>query len=138
MLYWLLRPWRSAFTFRGRSPRREYWLFLVQLALAFFVAAMTVTGIADSWAEPMSDFNLGLIIIGLFLVAVGLFAAASVRRLHDHDKTGWLYLLVLVPLVGWIFYLIMMLTPGTPGENSHGPDPRQRGRIGAEAAAIFR
>ena len=46
------------------------------------------------------------------------------RALHD-------------PLIGWIFWLIMMLTPGTPGDNSYGPDPRERGQLGAGAASIF-
>ena len=64
--------------------------------------------------------------------------SAGVRRIHDHDKTGWLLLLSFVPLFGWIFLLIMTLTPGTRGENSYGYDPREGDAPSAdEMAAIF-
>ncbi|HEX5183359.1 MAG TPA: type II toxin-antitoxin system prevent-host-death family antitoxin [Allosphingosinicella sp.] len=59
--------------------------------------------------------------VGGVLVVAHL--AVAVRRLHDHDKTGRFYLLAFVPLIGWLFALFMMLTPGTEGENSYGCDP---------------
>lgn len=77
-----------------------------------------------------------VLLVMLFLVIASL--AAGVRRLHDHDKTGWLFLLSLVPLIGWIFFLIMTLTPGTKGENSYGYDPREGDFLSAEeVASVF-
>jgi uncharacterized membrane protein YhaH (DUF805 family) len=137
MLYWIVNPWRCALDFRGRTTRREYWLFMVQLWLAFAIAAIGSAGFVDTWRPDVSDLELGWVIIGFFVAALIPYASSSVRRIHDHGKSGWLFLLTLVPVVGWILWLIMMLTPGTPGENGYGPDPRERGRLGARVASIF-
>ena len=122
---WVLRPWREAFKFSGRATRREYWLFSLQVALLFGLMLL----IAAAWGGTDPTGATAVILAGAFLLFY-LFTfvatlSASVRRLHDHDKSGWFYLLSLVPLIGWIFFLIMMLTPGTRGTNSYGRDPRE-------------
>lgn len=142
MLYWVVRPWRQAFDFRGRAARREYWLFLVQLYLAF-VLMMVAAGFLLGLAAPElldDDENplIPLLVGGAMLLMLVPYLAASVRRLHDHDKSGWLFLLSFIPLVGWIFFLIMMLTPGTQGENGYGPDPRDRGESPETMYEVFR
>lgn len=50
--------------------------------------------------------------------------AVAIRRLHDTDKSGWMYLLVLIPLVGGIILLVFYCTEGTRGPNRFGPDPK--------------
>ena len=51
--------------------------------------------------------------------------AVIVRRLHDIDRTGWWIFINLIPLIGTIVLLVFALTPGTPGSNRYGPDPKQ-------------
>lgn len=121
----LLRPWRRAFVFSGRATRTEYWLFYVQLFAVAFLMIMAGDALVPA-GDP--DTVAGLLVIPLVLFYIFAWIAtlsASIRRLHDHDKSGWFYLLTFIPLVGWIFFLIMMLTPGTEGENDYGHDPRQ-------------
>jgi uncharacterized membrane protein YhaH (DUF805 family) len=50
--------------------------------------------------------------------------ALSVRRLHDVDRTGWWYLLGLVPFLGGIVLLVWFCTDGTRGSNRFGADPK--------------
>lgn len=38
--------------------------------------------------------------------------AVGARRLHDTDRSGWLQLLYLVPLIGWIFLLVWFVQDG--------------------------
>jgi uncharacterized membrane protein YhaH (DUF805 family) len=65
------------------------------------------------------------------MAVVTLFGLASfipslsvtVRRLHDTDKSGWLILLGLIPLIGVIILLVFYILPGTKGPNKFGPDP---------------
>lgn len=142
---WVMRPWRQMFNFRGRAMRREYWLFLVQLVIAYFLAMIVlgmILGAASGLYPGTVDVESGLavvfIVYGVLLLGLIPYLSASVRRLHDHDKTGWLFLLSFIPLVGWIFFLIMMLTPGTQGANSYGPDPRDGDQPAAEEmASVF-
>jgi uncharacterized membrane protein YhaH (DUF805 family) len=140
MLYWLARPWRQTFDFSGRATRREYWMFLVQLYAVLVIAMIGFGALMAAVAPDLAErgaAGVGLGVIILFLLALIPYLSASIRRLHDHDKSGWLFLLSMVPLVGWIFYLIMMLTPGTPGENGYGPDPRERLASAEDMAGVF-
>jgi hypothetical protein len=62
---------------------------------------------------------------GLYALAVlipGL--AVSVRRLHDVGKSGWMILIILIPIVGAIWFLVLMFTDSNPGENEYGANPK--------------
>jgi uncharacterized membrane protein YhaH (DUF805 family) len=128
---WIFRPWWQAFKVDGRATRREYWLFYVQLAIVFTGLIVAASALTDLGRGPMSGAAMA-VLIGFYFYTFVATVTASVRRLHDHDKSGWFYLLAMIPLIGWIFFLIMMLTPGTPGENNYGPDPREGDGLAAE------
>jgi uncharacterized membrane protein YhaH (DUF805 family) len=135
---WVTRPWRQAFNFTGRATRREYWLFQVQI-LVLYVGLVVAMGVAaEGSGSDAADAAMAaatLLLICLFTIVA---LAAGVRRVHDHDKTGWLFLLSFIPLIGWVFFLIMMLTPGTKGENSYGYDPREGDHLSPEeVASVF-
>jgi uncharacterized membrane protein YhaH (DUF805 family) len=138
----MLRPWRQTLDFRGRATRREYWFFIVQLYTVFFLTAF-VTGLLvamlfpDQVESKTVDVSAGIVILLLVVLLLIPYLSASVRRIHDHDKSGWMFMLILVPLVGWIFYLIMMLTPGTDGTNGYGANPRDRLDTAEDVSKIF-
>ena len=101
--------------FQGRANRKEFWTFTLANALTMWVLQLlTVT--------PMS----GLFFLLFVIFALGTFLpslAVSVRRLHDLDKTGWWFLIALVPLVGSLVLLVFYCMEGTKGPNRFGADP---------------
>jgi uncharacterized membrane protein YhaH (DUF805 family) len=66
-------------------------------------------------------------IIYLFYVLATLIPnlSVSVRRLHDVGKSGWMYLVALIPLVGFIWLLVLFTTDSQPGDNEYGPNPKE-------------
>jgi len=58
--------------------------------------------------------NAGMVIAWIAIMVVGFMI--TIQRCHDFNTTGWLSLLVLVPLVNLIFWFI----PGTDGPNDYG------------------
>ena len=56
----------------------------------------------------------GLWISSIATLVVGFML--TIQRSHDFNTTGWLSILVLIPLVNFIFWFI----PGTDGENRFG------------------
>ena len=106
--------------FNGRSRRQEYWMFLL-FNMVFAIVAATldnVLGIA------MGNIGYGPL-YGLYSLAVlipGL--AVGVRRLHDIGKSGWMMLIVLIPLIGAIWLIVLFATNGTVGSNQYGEDPK--------------
>lgn len=107
--------------FQGRARRAEYWWWVL-----FVILASLAAGIVDSLiGAALTGGGAGLPVFGA-AVTLGLFLpsiAVAVRRLHDADRSGWWYLLVFLPIVGFIILIIFFVQRGTAGPNRFGPDP---------------
>ncbi|MDT3499434.1 DUF805 domain-containing protein [Stenotrophomonas maltophilia] len=113
--------------FEGRANRREYWmfqLFLFLVATAVSLLAGVLAIILRSSPDALSAILIGMMaLLGLmWLATIVPLIAVTVRRLHDCNQSGWLYLLALVPMGGLVI-LVFALLPGTPQENPYGPVP---------------
>ena len=156
---WATRPLKKYADFTGRAPRAEYWWFYLGMIVAYFVAMIIDSLVGVSLFGP---YGVVTTLLGLALLVPGL--AATVRRLHDTNRSGWWVLIVAVPylimgimmgmsaasgdmtglasagivglvaLVGAIAMLVFMILPGTKGDNRFGPDP-YAGDAGAAVAA---
>lgn len=97
-------------TFGGRASRAEYWWFYL-----FYTVAYVVAIVVDSIAGTPFIFTI-ITIAALIVPAI----AAGVRRLHDSDRSGWWYLVALIPLIGGIWLLVLLVQVGTLGPNRYG------------------
>lgn len=129
-MHWMILPYRRYFEFSGRSRRMEYWMFVLfqmlvgaVIGAVFGVNTYERAGLFVGFSSALSGFG-GLLqnLFGLASFIPGL--AVAVRRLHDQDRSGWLMLLVFLPVLGWFALFVLMLLSGTPGPNKYGPDPR--------------
>lgn len=50
--------------------------------------------------------------------------AVTIRRLHDINKNARSFLLLLIPLIGPIWFLVMMAKDGDRGNNQYGVNPK--------------
>jgi uncharacterized membrane protein YhaH (DUF805 family) len=74
--------------------------------------------------------NAGMVIAWIAIVVVGFML--TIQRCHDFNTTGWLSILVLIPLVNLIFWFI----PGTDGQNDYGAKTPPNG-VGVIVAALI-
>ena len=111
---WYLKCLNQYADFKGRARRKEYWMFVLFNALVSIV----VEGIG---------YVIGLdFLVSLYALAVFIpMLAVSVRRLHDIGKSGWWYLIGLIPLIGWIILIVNFCTDGEPYDNEWGANPKQ-------------
>ena len=110
---WFKKGLRNYVNFSGRARRKEYWyFFLVQMGS--IIAAMVLDAVIFS-----SETGLFYIIavLGLFLPGI----AVSIRRLHDTSRSGWWFLISIVPLIGSIILLVFMASDTKPETNQWGP-----------------
>ena len=110
--------------FSGRALRSEYWWWVVFVWIAGIIASIidralgwsiyetTMYGVQQSSGPVAAIVSLAVLIPGL---------AVLVRRLHDTDRSGWWFWLVLIPIIGWIVLIIFLASSGTPGPNRFGP-----------------
>lgn len=118
---WYLEALKKYAVFSGRARRMEYWYFVL-----FNIIVATVLALIDTLLGTTTGVSSFGILSGIYSLAVLIpTLAVTVRRLHDIDRTGWWILINLIPLIGTIVLLVFALTPGTPGSNRYGPDPKQ-------------
>jgi len=57
-------------------------------------------------------------------VTLWISIAVQVKRWHDQDKSGAMAFIGCIPVIGTIWVIVECgFLPGTPGENSYGPEP---------------
>lgn len=98
--------------FKGRSSRKEYWMFvliniLIYIGIAFIEGLLGIN----------SDGERGVlsVIYQIFIFIPSL--AVTVRRMHDVDKSDWY---IIIP----IYNLILLASEGTNGDNKYGTNPK--------------
>lgn len=112
-------------TFKGRARRSEYWWFGLFRFIIFVVVGSPCLLAAqhDGVVGGFCGFLLILIILALLVPAISV----SVRRLHDTGRSGWCFLIGLIPYVGIITGIILLVwycLDSERGENEYGPSPK--------------
>lgn len=98
--------------FKGRARRSEFWYSYLFIALTYFVTIIL---------DRIVFGQEGVLFYSLAVLATFIpFIAVCIRRLHDINKTGWWYLLYLIPLVGFILLIVWGVQETEPAANQWG------------------
>jgi uncharacterized membrane protein YhaH (DUF805 family) len=117
---WYLTAMRNYANFDGRARRKEYWYFILFNALFAILAlildnVLGLPNVAEGFSPLYSIYWLATLVPGL---------AVTVRRLHDTGRSGWYFLVALIPLIGGIWLLVMTVMDGDRYINRYGTDPK--------------
>ena len=107
---------KKFFKFSGRASKQEYWMYFLFMMICYAIAiALDMNlGLWDD-GEDIGVFSSILVIV--FLIP---HIALTCRRFHDINKTGWLQLIFIIPLIGLIFWLIWMCSEAVNVKNRFG------------------
>lgn len=124
----------------GRIGRLQWWLGgLVQLMMLFAAGGCVV--LARSGKDAGAGVkSVALMAIGILLLLLTLWfgIGLSVKRLHDHNKSGWWFFAYFIPIIGFIWQVIECgLLRGSDGDNDYGPDPRFRFSVSEDIEALI-
>lgn len=108
----LIDFWTNIVNFEGKMNRHNFWVAVFTMALINIVIVAISYGTEAMILWYLYDL--------FFLIAT---LSASVRRLHDINKSGAYVLLNLVPLVGQVALLIMLLQENEVDKNKVVDDP---------------
>ena len=116
----------------GRIGRLRYLGYTMGYGMLIYIAFAAIGGVMIAMGLPRGIF-MGMVGIG-YVLAMVLSIMLTIQRAHDFDKTGWLALLVFIPLLNLIFWFV----PGTEGENRFGKQtPPNRGGLVWVVVAIL-
>ena len=103
--------YKKFFDFSGRASKSEYWWFQLYAIIIYGMQFV---------------FQGDLVLVFSILVIANIIPlyAAGVRRLHDTDKSGWMVLISVIPLIG-LYIIVLLIADGTKGKNRFGPKPKK-------------
>jgi uncharacterized membrane protein YhaH (DUF805 family) len=110
------------FTCDGRISRGDYikkFLFLLFSIIPLIIIFVFLVEFLGDFVEDILTLLLGIIMVFINISYLML----SIRRLHDLNKSGWLILIAVVPLIDIAFFIYLLACQGTSGPNDFGPEP---------------
>jgi len=108
--------------FEGRASRSEYWYFVL-----FYIIFAVVVGLLDGVMAGLTGGNAGGIGILSLIYILGTLVpsiAVGIRRLHDTGRSGWWYLIALIPIASLVL-LAFFVMDSQEGENQYGANPKE-------------
>lgn len=100
--------------FTGRASRTEYWTFFLFNLLVSMGIGIIDTVIGSEMQVLGNLYSLAVLIPGL---------AVAVRRLHDTNHSAWWLLINLIPIAGWIWFIVILATKSDETANRYGAKP---------------
>ncbi len=103
----------------GRIGRVRYLAYSVGITFLTMAVASILAGILGVAMGEAGAILSGIIMVIAYIFIIVYSFMVTIQRCHDFNSSGWLSLLILIPLVSLVFLFI----PGTKGENNYGPPP---------------
>lgn len=106
--------WNNILNFSDVSNRSDYWWpVIINYILGGIIIAIiqAITGHSIDSIYNFGDLTVSLgrnIVVLLVWIAT---LSVKVRRLHDTDRSGWWVLIDLIPIIGTIWFFILMVLP---------------------------
>lgn len=111
-----------------RIGRLRYLAYSFGMSMLFMfvmgIVAGIVVAILMSALGEAAVMPIVMVIYGIFyLVLIVINIIFGIKRLHDLNQSGWLSIILFIPLVGFFFYLYMLFAPGSDDANRFGNPP---------------
>jgi uncharacterized membrane protein YhaH (DUF805 family) len=125
MINYFLDAFKNKYAdFKGRARRSEYWYYTLVLVIIFVVAMILDNILGTTFKMGEIDLGYGYSYVLVTLATFVPSLATVVRRLHDVGKSGWFYFIILIPIVGAIWLIVLLCTDSVSGPNKWGPNPK--------------
>lgn len=109
------------FSLSGRIPRSAFWISLcILFPLGTILGFVTFT----SEAEGFPKIIIWSIYVGWSILSIWISLAVFTKRWHDCSKSGWMSLILLIPVIG-LFWVLGYLgfVQGSHDHNQYGDNP---------------
>lgn len=112
------------FSLSQRIGRVRYFVYILSGMLCSSALLLMVYLLCLTLPLPLARlvFDVSLVLIKNIAMPM-IVVVMTIRRLHDIDFKGWWALLIVIPFLT----AILLLIPGSAGNNRFGPPPRSNG-----------
>lgn len=114
----------SPLSANGRFGRLSYlgWNMLLGLITVLIVTIIALIAPSILPTNPSEKLSIATIVFFVIIYAFMIYFSFifTIRRLHDRDHSGWLSLVIFIPIINFFFILYLIFAPGTQGSNNFG------------------
>ena len=106
--------WDNLLNFSGTATRSEYWWPVI---INYILGGIIIAIIQMIMGHPIEDiYNWSDLSVNTMSKLIALIVwlgtlSLKFRRLHDSDHTAWWILIDLVPIIGTIWFFLLMVLP---------------------------
>lgn len=117
------------FNFSGRFGRLSYIAWTTLLSISSIILDIYLSfelfniKISENEAPAPPSLLAAFLLFVLFIFTLYTFFIFTIRRLHDLNRSGWLCILLIVPVVQIFFFCYLLLFNGSRQSNTYG-EPR--------------
>ena len=112
--------WKKAFDFRGKTSRRDYWLYvLANTIIGFIFGFINISSLYID--ENIYFFITGCTYIYIFASMIPSWSI-SIRRLRDSGKRWQYIFIILFPIAGAIYFVYLLCLPSSDSESDKAMD----------------
>ena len=127
---------------QGRIGRLRYLSYLMLMSILMYVVLVLSMAVILGFFVDTADIEssyLWLLLAYIPLLPFIFYTAIIYpkRRLHDLNQSGWLAVLMFIPIINFFFSLYLMFAGGNEGVNQYGAPPRPNRKIHYLSAFIF-
>lgn len=109
--------WTKILTWNATATRSQYWIPVI---INYFLGVLVLNLVEAMQGHPIGDiYNLTDLTTNttaqvIYLLVWVATLTLKVRRLHDtNHSAGWLFI-QLIPIIGTIWFFVLMVLPTTP------------------------
>ena len=114
----------KVFSFNGRIGRMRYLAYSVGVNLLLMLVMVPLVGASAFMGGDPTTSMIGMLGIGIFyIVTIVISVMFAKRRLNDLNRSGWWFLLFIIPIVNLVLAIYLIFFPGTSGDNNFGAAP---------------
>ena len=111
---------KELFNHKGRQPRFKFFTTNIILGMTAYLCAAIIIEIPYDLSVLMAFLTLALVFV--MLMSIIATVINGIKRLHDLNQSGWLYIIAMIPYIGSLFGLFLLFWKGTTGKNDYGSD----------------
>jgi len=118
------------FSFSGRIGRMRYLAYGIGLNCLLMAVMIPLGGVLGGASGVVGGeaamSMMGMVVIGIFYIATIVISVMfAKRRLNDLNRSGWWFLLFVIPIVNLLLAIYLVFFPGNDGANNFGPAPTE-------------
>ncbi len=115
------------FSFNGRIGRLRYLAYSFAVNVALMLVMIPLMGASAFLGGAAGPESMGILAMAgmavFYIVTIVISVMFCKRRLNDLNRSGWWFLLFIVPFLNIALAIYLLFFPGTDGSNNFGPAP---------------